>query len=290
MSVSVEGSVENKASSLKDTGSSSVSEENELEPLVELEKKPASCSWGYAHLELQGAFWYFVASFGYVIYDVLFGVFPLYCGAAACLDFVESDNYDWLNNFLAVFFASAYMLDAVIYWLALIVHEPKNAWKTLYWSSEMVNTVASVLYLVSQIMYYHSDFEATTLEPLLYIAVAQSVVYLVGNLLWSINSIQYYLIWHQDREEDSKRHLFRQMGFWAETWNIWPCLGYTITSLWALVAIYSNISDFETLKAFWDNNQALQLVINIAWDVGFSVDAVLYALMWNNDRKDVYGK
>jgi len=115
----------------------------------------------------------------------------------------------------------------------------------------------------------------------------QSVVYFLGNLLWSINSLQYVLVWKREREGDprKKERILTEPGCWAEIFNVWPCLGYTLTSLWALIAMFDYTSDYTTFRAFWDQNQAFQLVINIAWDVGFVVDAILYGLLWNRDRR-----
>jgi hypothetical protein len=64
-------------------------EEEEMSPL--LKKDSGHCGllspW-YAHLELQGAFWYFAPSAGYVIYDV----FPLYCATPVCVGFVDRND------------------------------------------------------------------------------------------------------------------------------------------------------------------------------------------------------
>jgi hypothetical protein len=102
--------------------------------------------------------WFFIAAMGYVTYDIVYGMIPLYCSTSACQDF--SARAATYSNFWTVLWAAAYMFDALLYFFALLVHDKAHFVKCPFWSAEVGNVVASALYLVSQALYYYPQFAA----------------------------------------------------------------------------------------------------------------------------------
>jgi hypothetical protein len=223
----------------------------------------------------------------------MFGYLPLYCFTGTCTTWRNSlqndPYYTYLTNVLTITWAACYLFDAVLYWLALAVHDKDNRGRFVYWSAELGNVLASAAYILSQVLYFHPDMGATTLEPFARITVIQAAVYAGSLFLWAINSLQYFLSWRADVHADPrpKRFFLLDIGFWGEMFNIWPSLGYLGISLWGLIVLFPEINrgDFASYQAFYLANQTFQLIVNLAWDVGFTIDALLYCIIWNQDRK-----
>ncbi len=275
---------------------------------------------GYAHFELQGAIWFLIASLGCktrprfffppsvllpspnslatdVTYDVMFGYLPLFCETAVCQQWRQRGDFAYITNVLTLVWASAYLFDSLLYLLALIVHDRDNRGRFVYWSAELGNILASMGYLASQLLYLHPDFQSTEISAVARIIVIQGAVYAGSLLLWVINAFQYVVVWRADVHQDPrpKRFFLCDVGFWAELFNIWPSLGYFGTSLWGLIVMFPEISaaaantdpaaGLAALNTFYGANQTFQLLVNLAWDIGFCVSAGLYIGMWLRDMK-----
>jgi hypothetical protein len=65
------------------------------------------------HFEFQASLWYFIASAGYVTYDIIFGFFVLYCASDYCNNFNGRPTAAFESNFLTVFWAVAYLGERV---------------------------------------------------------------------------------------------------------------------------------------------------------------------------------
>ncbi len=143
--------------------------------------------------------------------------------------------------------------------------------------------VISAAYLASQGLYYHPDFASdpssgNTLELFARISVIQAAAYCGALFLWALNSFQYVVVWRADLQQDDrpKRIFLCDLGFWGEFFNVWPSVGYFATSLWGLIVLFPVLNsgaDFATFVAFYQSNQTMQLLINLAWDIGFTIDA-----------------
>jgi hypothetical protein len=191
---------------------------------------------------------------------------------------------------LTVLWGCFYLLDAILYWLALAVHDGENRGRFVYWTAELGNVIASAAYVASQALYYHPDFATNeqaqnTLERFARISVIQAAAYCGSLFLWSVNSFQYVVVWRADLQQDQrpKRFFLCDLGFWAEFFNVWPSIGYFATSLWGLIVLFPVLNsgvDLAGFIEFYQRNQVLQLVINLAWDIGFSIDASSFVLLF----------
>lgn len=230
---------------------------------------------------------YLIAALGYAVYDVFFGYLPAYCNSQFCV-FLRSvpDQSTYLSYVFTTLLAVFYFVDALIYWLALCVHARSAATRFVYWSAELGNLLASTLYLVSQCLYWHTDFLSSVLDIYARIVVIQAATYAAACLLWAINAFQYVATWRADVESDSvKRVWAADLGFWGEFFNVWPSLGYFATSMWGLIVLFPVLletaptQNWDTFSTFYINNQSQQLIINLAWDIGYTIDALLYIFL-----------
>ncbi len=225
----------------------------------------------------------------------MYGYLPLYCFTPTCAAWrtgIQNDTYyTYVTNVLTITWAACYLFDAVLYWLALAVHDKDNRGRFVFWGAELGNVIASSAYLVSQLLYLHPDMGAVTLESFARITVIQATVYFGAFFVWAVNSFQYVLAWRADVHSDPrpKRFFLFDLRFWGEIFNIWPSLGYLGISLWGLIVLFPQLNsptvDLASYQAFYLANQTFQLIVNLAWDIGFTIDAIIYILIWNSDRK-----
>ena len=119
-------------------------------------------------------------------------------------------------------------------------------------------------------------------------------MYFVALTLWAANAFQYFYAYLESRRQiHGLKPMFQDLEFYCELFNIIPCLGYMGTSMWALIVIFGPLQTAESLTppiaayhfyaGQFDNVQALTLVINLVWDVLFTIDAILYIILWYKD-------
>jgi hypothetical protein len=122
------------------------------------------------------------------------------------------------------------------------------------------------------------------------ISVIQAAVYAGALFLWAVNSFQYFIVWRADVQQDErpKKFFLVDIGFWGEFFNIWPSLGYFAVSMWGLIVVFPVLNsgaDFATFVTFYQDNQLKQLIINLAFDTGFTIDASKEKKKTNKKRK-----
>ena len=229
----------------------------------------------------------------------MFGYVPLYCKDDICTQWAQRTDAVYLANVLTVVWAAAYFFDAILYFLALLVHNPDNRGRFVYWSAELGNLASSVVYVLSQLCYFHPDFANTdNLAIFARICIVQASLYLGSLILWMINSFQYLAVWYSNRQADSrpKRFFLADIGFWAELFNIWPSMGYVGTACWGLIVLFpewtraqNSNNDLTGFQSFYYANQSVQLIINLAWDLAYCIDSILYMAMWGRDSAHYSG-
>ena len=228
---------------------------------------------------LQGHLWLLAGSLGYALYDIVFGYLAWEALAPAA-------------NGLTVVFALCYLVSSVLYLVALRMHYPELArWRGVWLWAEVGNVASSVVYAVSQGLYFVTEYnEPSTLQPFAAVVLAQAALYFVSQLMWLLNAVHYIFAYLAMRKHwNATGPVARDPEFWAEVWNTFACVGYTATTLWALVAVLVQLagaSELLPFVAFVYDNQTLQLLINIAWDLGFCTSAICYLIAWARDRKE----
>jgi len=261
-------------------------------------RRVASSRCGFKPVELQAHIWYFIASAGYVSYDIMYGYVPTYCSTASCIAFTAAAAPS--SNFLTVFWAVCYMIDAFFYFFAPYVHEKDYMRVPRNFYAELGNVTSSALYLASQCIYFIPEFNTpTTFLNFCNVAYLQAAMYFISCSVWAFNSLQYMYCYMQEAKDPQRKfkgsvvYYLSDIYFWAEVFNVLPSFGYMFTSLWALAvmppqsAIAPSMENLTTpltasgyFSAFVYANQTFQLLINIAWDVMFTLDAILFAVIW----------
>lgn len=210
-------------------------------------------------------------------------------------------NTAW-SNITTVTWAAVLLLDSVIYLAGLAVHE-RYLFRGWYMVSEIVNVFASMVYMVSQGLYYWQN--DGTLDNAVYIGWWWASWYLAAFVLWAIGAF-IYLIAYIDGTKQNRRgtapnvsHV-RQLAFWAEVFNILPSLGYLASSLYGIIPLQPLImaartaapTDPSQLPAtaalnFYTTGQTfnfwVQAIINLPMDTMWTIDAVLFMILWYKD-------
>ncbi len=68
----------------------------------------------FQHSEFEGCVWFFLASIGYAIYDIVFGYIVLYCGES-CKEYTDRPTALFESNLLTVLFAIGYLISAIAF-------------------------------------------------------------------------------------------------------------------------------------------------------------------------------
>jgi hypothetical protein len=238
---------------------------------------------------IHGHLWLLLGSVGYALYDLGFGFIPWFCEPdGTCGRFGAALAPS--ANALTVVLALCYLVSSVAYLVGLRRHYPEMAgWRNAWIWTEWGNVASSALYVVSQGLYFAPEYnDPTALSPFRTAVLAQAWTYFLAQLFWSANAVHYvYAYFAMRRHYSVSDPILRDADFWAEVFNTLACLGYCATTLWALVLMSMELraGTLEEVQILVYDNQTLQLLINLAWDVGFSLSAICYLIAWSRDRR-----
>jgi hypothetical protein len=174
--------------------------------------------------------------------------------------------------------------------VALKVHAPEYC-KGSFVAAEMINNVASVIFVLSQALAFLPQDELGLWLGCL--------TFFASNVLWAINGFQYLYTYFLTKDAGPA---IRDLYFHSELYNTIGSVGYVFTSGWpvVLMSTWVRILYLEAVKQLTDpmclqiktgngadlaaQNNFDQLVINLLWDALLTASALCCLIQHLRDK------
>lgn len=218
------------------------------------------------YLSLLGWLVYFGGSIGYLVSDGL----SLYGG---------------VPDVVYVFLALVFVFDALLY-LGAWWRERTSSWVDLWGWSEIVNVGASLVTLASALLLlWPPPVQDGPLALQTHLLFSSCLVF-SGCLLFLLNALMCNSLFHMSRRRSSSS-FWKDAYTWAELLNTLAGAGYFASSCMQLASHLAiarlHDSPPALLAAFFEVRSLIRAV-NIAFDLLYCVDALLYGLVWISEE------